>query len=219
LSKEEDYLTAKHEFNHDVKLDVETKVRQGVKTVLEEVLQEEMIQHLEAGYRELTSTRRGERNGHYQRNLLTPAGNIERLEVPRDREGKFVTDLFERYKRMTGDMEEAVLGMYLSGISVRKIDSVTDALSKVGVGKDVGPLTISPEPQETSEYFETTREETVQQPNGPEAKPRYMEPTTEEGNYGPSWEGSFEKQSYTYTLNVPWPTPQATWRGERCPPW
>jgi len=137
LSEEGDYLTPKHEdFNHDVKLDVEARVRQGVKAVLEEVLQEEMTQHLEAGYRELTPTRRGERNGHYQRNLVTPAGKIERLEVPRDREGEFVTELFERYKRMTGDVEEAVLEMYLSGISVRKIAGVTEALSRVKVGKD-----------------------------------------------------------------------------------
>jgi putative transposase len=56
--------------------------------------------------------------------------------VPRDREGEFVTEAFERYKRITGDVEEAVLEMYLSGISVRKIAGVTDALSKVKVGKD-----------------------------------------------------------------------------------
>ena len=55
-------MTPKHEdFNHDVQLDVEARVRQGVKAVLEEVLQEEvlqeeMTQHLEAGYRELTPT-------------------------------------------------------------------------------------------------------------------------------------------------------------------
>jgi len=137
LSEEGDYLTPKHEdVNHDVKLDVEARVRQGVKAVLEEVLQEEMTQHLEAGYRELTPTRRGERNGHYQRNLVTPAGKIEHLEVPRDREGEFVSELFERYKRMTGDVEEAVLEMYLSGISVRKIAGVTEALRRVKVGKD-----------------------------------------------------------------------------------
>jgi putative transposase len=56
--------------------------------------------------------------------------------VPRDREGEFVTEVFERYKRMTGDVEEAILEMYLSGISVRKIAGVTDALSRVKVGKD-----------------------------------------------------------------------------------
>src|SRR4029450_9159149 len=126
----------KREFEHDVKLGVEARVRQGVKAVLEEVLEEEMAEHLQAGYRELTPTRRGERNGYYQRNLLTPAGKIERLEVPRDREGEFVTEVFERYKRMTGDVEEAVLEMYLSGISVRKVAGITGALSRVRVGKD-----------------------------------------------------------------------------------
>ena len=123
-------------FDQDVKRDVEARVREGVKAVLEEVLQEEMTEHLEAGYRELTPTRRGERNGYYTRNLVTPAGKIERLTVPRDREGEFITELFERYKRMTGDVEEAILEMYLSGISVRKVAGITDALSKVRIGKD-----------------------------------------------------------------------------------
>jgi putative transposase len=132
----EAHLTPKKEFERIVKRDVEARVREGVKAVLEEVLQEEMTEHLQAGYRELTPTRRGERNGRYTRNLVTPAGKIERLEVPRDREGEFVTELFKRYKRMTGDVEEAVLEMYLSGISVRKIAGVTDALSRVRIGKD-----------------------------------------------------------------------------------
>ncbi len=129
-------MTPNERFDQDLKQDVETRVREGVRAVLEEILQEEMAEHLKAGYRELTPTRRGERNGHYQRNLVTPAGKIERLEVPRDREGEFVTEVFERYKRMTGDVEEAVLEMYLSGISVRKIAGVTEALSRVKVGKD-----------------------------------------------------------------------------------
>jgi hypothetical protein len=68
---------------------------------------------------------------------------------------------------------------------------------------DAGTLTASPEPQETSEYFEATREEAVELPDGTEAELRYMEPTMEGGNYGPFWDGSFEKQGYTYTLSVP----------------
>ena len=136
MSEEED-LAHKDEFEQTMKSDIEARVREGVKAVLEEVLQEEMTEHLKAGYRELTPTRKGQRNGHYQRNLLTPAGKIERLEVPRDREGEFVTEVFERYKRMTGNVEEAILEMYLSGISTRKIAGITDALSRVKIGKDV----------------------------------------------------------------------------------
>jgi putative transposase len=118
--REERRLAKGEEFEQTVKRDVEARVREGVKAVLEEILQEEMSEHLKAGYRELTPTRRGERNGHYQRKVLTPAGKIERLEVPRDREGAFVTEVFERYKLMTGDVEEAILEKCLSGISVRK---------------------------------------------------------------------------------------------------
>ncbi|MBA3473424.1 MAG: IS256 family transposase [Rubrobacter sp.] len=127
---------AQEEFEQAVKLDVEARVREGVKAVLEEVLQEEMSEHLNAGYRELTPSRKGERNGHYQRNLVTPAGKIERLEVPRDREREFVTEIFERYKRITGSVEEAVMEMYLSGVSTPKIAGITDALSKVKIGKE-----------------------------------------------------------------------------------
>jgi putative transposase len=57
--------------------------------------------------------------------------------VPRDREGEFVTEVFERYKRMTGNVEEAVLEMYLSGISTRKIAGITNAWSRMKIGKDV----------------------------------------------------------------------------------
>jgi putative transposase len=85
------------------------------------VLQEEMSESTSRPATEGAHShpRKGERNGYYQRNLfLTPAGKkIERLEVPRDREGEFVTEVFERYKRMSGDVEEAILEMYLSQAS------------------------------------------------------------------------------------------------------
>ena len=67
-------MTQEGEFKDLVKRDVEARVPQGVKAVLEEVLQEKMAEHLNAGHRELTPTRKGERNGHYTRNLVTPAG-------------------------------------------------------------------------------------------------------------------------------------------------
>lgn len=129
-------MAQEEEFKDAVKRDVEARVREGAKAVLEEVLEEEMAEHLKTGYRELAPTRIGERIGHYQRNLVTPAGKIERLEVPRDREGEFATEVFERYKRLTGNVEEAILEMYLSGVSTRKIAGITEVLSKVKIGKE-----------------------------------------------------------------------------------
>src|SRR5690606_22639894 len=61
---------------------------------------------------------------------------VEQLRVPRAREGAFLTEVFERYKRMTGSMEEAVLEMYLQGVSTRKVEQITGRLSGVKISKD-----------------------------------------------------------------------------------
>src|SRR5215204_5719133 len=153
------HLAREEEFEQSVKRDVEARVRERVKAVLEEVLEEEMTEYLRADYRELTPTRRGERNGRYGRSLVTPAGKIERLTVPRDREGEFVTEVFERYKRLTGNVQEAVLEMYLCGISLRKIAGVTDALSKVRIGKDALSRIASRLQEEQREWRERSLEE------------------------------------------------------------
>jgi hypothetical protein len=79
------------------------RIREGVKAVIEQVLEEEMTEHLAAGY-EGTPSRRGERNGYYTWDLITPAGRIAQLRVPRDREGTFLTEVFARYKRTTGEV-------------------------------------------------------------------------------------------------------------------
>jgi len=63
-----------------------------------------MTEHLAAGYRERTPSRRWERNGHYTRDLITPAGRIAQLRVPRDREGAFPAEVFAWYKRTTGEV-------------------------------------------------------------------------------------------------------------------
>ncbi len=118
------------------KEEISRRIREGVKAVIEQVLEEEMTEHLAAGYRERTPSRRGERNGYYTRDLITPAGRIAQLRVPRDREGTFLTEVFERYRRMTGEVEEAVLEMYLQGVSTRKVAAITEGLSRVRIGKD-----------------------------------------------------------------------------------
>ena len=119
-----------------IRLNIDERIREGVKAVLEQVMEEELNAHLQARHRERTEARRGHRHGHYTRGLLTPTGQIEQLQVPRDREGEFLTEAFERYQRMTGSMEEAILEMYLQGVSTRKVAAITEGLAKVKVGKD-----------------------------------------------------------------------------------
>lgn len=118
------------------KQSVDDRIREGIKAVLEQVMEEELTDQLQAGPRERTSSRSGERNGHYERSLVTAVGKVEQLRVPRVREGQFLTEVFDRYRRMTGNLEEAVLEMYLQGVSTRKIEQITGRLSGVKISKD-----------------------------------------------------------------------------------
>ena len=93
----------REELKRLTKEEVGRRIREGVKAVIGQVLEEEMTVHLGAGY-EGTQSRRGERNGHYTRDLIPLAGRIAQLRVPREREGTFLTAVFARHKRMTGEV-------------------------------------------------------------------------------------------------------------------
>ena len=71
----------------------------AVQVLIEQVMCEELEQCIGASWGECTPQRRGYRNGSYTRDLVTPTGRIEDLKVPRDREGEFHTQAFERYNR------------------------------------------------------------------------------------------------------------------------
>ena len=73
-------------------------LREVVRAVLQEVLEAEMTEALGAAKGERTGTRLGYRSGHYGRTLITRVGKLE-LRVPQDRDGRFSTELFERYQR------------------------------------------------------------------------------------------------------------------------
>ena len=124
------------ELNQAATASLEDRVRDAIKGVLEQVMEEEMDAQLQAKHRERTERRLGERNGHYGRGLTTTAGHIEQIRVPRAREMPFLTEVFERYRRMTGSLEEAVLEMYLQGVSTRKVEEITGKLSGTRISKD-----------------------------------------------------------------------------------
>ena len=69
-----------------------------LKESLQEVLEAEMTEAVGAGPGERTADRTGYRSGYYSRGLVTRIGQLE-LRVPRDREGRFSTELFDRYQR------------------------------------------------------------------------------------------------------------------------
>lgn len=71
--------------------------------------------------------RQDTRAGSYKRKLLTKAGEVE-LQVPRLRTLPFGTQIIERYKTKQSSVEEALIEMYLAGVSVRRVEDITEAL-------------------------------------------------------------------------------------------
>lgn len=98
-----------------------------VRQVVQDMLEAEMEQALGAGKGERTSGRLGYRSGYYGRSLITRVGNLE-LRVPQDRDGRFSTQVFERYQRSEKALVSALGEMYVQGVSTRKVRSVTEQL-------------------------------------------------------------------------------------------
>ena len=67
------------------------------------------------------------RGGYYPRRLVTRVGTME-LRVPQDRQGRFSTQLFERYQRSEKALVAALVEMYVQGVSTRKIKTITEEL-------------------------------------------------------------------------------------------
>ena len=65
--------------------------------------------------------------GRYHRKLLTKAGEVD-LKVPRLRSLPFETEIIRRYQTKQSSVEEALIEMYLAGVSVRRVEDITEEL-------------------------------------------------------------------------------------------
>jgi putative transposase len=102
-------------------------LRTLVQQMVQQVLEAEMEQAIGAEKGERTPTRLGYRSGYYSRTLLTRVGKLE-LRVPQDREGRFRTEVFERYQRSEKALVGALAEMYVQGVSTRKVKAITEEL-------------------------------------------------------------------------------------------
>jgi len=95
--------------------------------VIQEVLEAEMNDALGAQKGERTGDRLGYRSGYYPRTLITRVGKLE-LRIPQDRQGRFSTEVFERYQRSEKALVSALAEMYVQGVSTRKVKAITEEL-------------------------------------------------------------------------------------------
>jgi transposase-like protein len=113
-------------------------VRGTVEETLNSLLDAEADRLCNAQRYERTEARRDTRAGHYERSLETKAGEVT-LKVPKLRRQTFETAIIERYRRREASVEEALIEMYLAGVSVRRVEDITEALW----GTRVSPSTVS----------------------------------------------------------------------------
>lgn len=102
-------------------------LREVIRVVMQEVLEAEMGEALGAEKGERTPERLGYRSGSYSRTLITRVGKLE-LRVPQDRQGRFSTELFERYQRSERALVATLAEMYVQGVSTRKVKAITEEL-------------------------------------------------------------------------------------------
>jgi transposase-like protein len=113
-------------------------VRRSVEDTLNGLLDAEADRLCNAGRYEHSPDRQDTRAGHYKRKLHTKAGEVE-LQVPKLRTLPFETEIIRRYQRRESSVEEALIEMYLAGVSVRRVEDITQALW----GTRVSPSVVS----------------------------------------------------------------------------
>jgi len=131
----------------------------AVQVLIEQIMCEELEQCIGASWGKCIPNRRGHRNGYYTRDLVTKTGRIEDLSVPRDREGQFQTQVFERYQRYKPEVAEALTEMFVSGTSTHKIGKVAATLMGVSPSASV----VSRLNQTLTEQYEAWRQRPLQE--------------------------------------------------------
>jgi len=127
-------------------------VRKSVEETLNELLDKEADELTNAAKYERTESRQGYRSGHYSRKLTTTSGEV-RLDVPKLKGVPFETAIIERYRRRESSVEEALIEMYLAGVSVRRVEDISEALW----GSRVSASTISDLNQKAYVHIEQWR--------------------------------------------------------------
>jgi len=118
-----------------IKQELGELVRDSVEKTLNELLDQEADKLTNAKRYERNKERVDTRAGHYNRKLLTKAGEVN-LKVPKLRTLTFETAIIQRYQKREISVEEALVEMYLAGVSVRRVEDITEALwgSRVSAG-------------------------------------------------------------------------------------
>ena len=98
-----------------------------VNEILNRMLDAEADQIAGAGRYERSVGRKAYRAGHDERDVTVKAGRLS-VKVPKLKGALFQSAVIERYRRREESVEEALIDMYLAGVSTRRVDDISQAL-------------------------------------------------------------------------------------------
>ena len=110
-----------------MKSELRELVRKSIEETINATLDEEADQIVGAGPYERTDERAAYRAGHYECGFTTTSGRVA-LKMPELKGVRFATAVVERCKRRETSVEEAIIEMYLAGVSTRRIEDVNEGL-------------------------------------------------------------------------------------------
>lgn len=125
------------QLNEDlIKNNLKDLVRNSVEETLNALLDHDADELISAGKYERSDDRKGYRSGHYDKNFTTTSEDVK-LHVPKLKGIQFETAIIERYRHRECSAGEALIEMYLAGVSVRRVKDITETLwgSKVSPGR------------------------------------------------------------------------------------
>ena len=135
-----------------------------LETVFNKLLEREMDKHISAKKYERTEERSGHRNGYRERKLYTRVGTLE-LRVPRDRDGNFSTEIFNKFQRSEKALVLTLQQMYLDGVSTRKAKKITEKLCGTSFSKDQVSKLVGELDEELEDWRERSLDEGEEDPD------------------------------------------------------
>ena len=141
----------------EIQSHLDKMVRGTVEDALNAMLDAEADEMCNAQRYERSPDRVDTRAGHYTRKLHTKAGEVE-VKMPKLRKQTFETAIIERYRRRDISIEEAIVQMYLAGVSVRRVEDITEALW----GTRVSSGTVSKLNQKVYKHIERWRTQPIE---------------------------------------------------------
>ncbi|MFJ8104150.1 IS256 family transposase [Lysinibacillus sp. NPDC096212] len=113
---------------------IDTVIKSAIVLVLNEFMEKERDDYLQADAYERSADRRDYRNGYYERELTMSIGKIK-LTVPRTRNGEFSPTIFEKYARCDQALVLSMLEMVINGVSTRKVTHIVEQLCGESISK------------------------------------------------------------------------------------